>query len=131
MKKSHPSRHLVVGAWFAIALCTLLVGQSAVQEWTVAGRQPEWAFIRGNVGSQQYSPIDQITAGNFDNLEIAWEWYGASFGNVLARPTPIYVDGMLITLAGEHRYVIAMDAGTGDGSTLWCRSRVDWWRWLC
>ena len=102
-----------------------------MQEWTVAGRQPEWAFIRGNVGSQQYSPIDQITAGNFDNLEIAWEWYGASFGNVLARPTPIYVDGMLITLAGEHRYVIAMDAGTGDGSTLWCRSRVDWWRWLC
>jgi hypothetical protein len=34
MKKSHPSRHLVGGAWFAMALCTLVVGQSAAQEWT-------------------------------------------------------------------------------------------------
>ena len=127
MKKSHPSRHLVGGAWFAMALCTLLVGQSAAQEWTGAGRQPEWTFIRGNVGSQQYSPVDQITAGNFDDLEIAWEWDGASFGNVLARPTPIYVDGMLITVAGERRYVIAMDAGTGE--TLWTFREPSTFRW--
>ena len=127
MKKSHPSRHLVVGAWFAMALCTLLVGQSAAQEWTGAGRQPEWTFIRGNIGSQQYSPVDQITAGNFDDLEIAWEWDGASFGNVLARPTPIYVDGMLITVAGERRYVIAMDAGTGE--TLWTFREPSTFRW--
>ena len=127
MKKSHPSRHLVGGAWFAMALCTLLVGQSAAQEWTGAGRQPEWTFIRGNVGSQQYSPVDHITAGNFDDLEIAWEWDGASFGNVLARPTPIYVDGMLITVAGERRYVIAMDAGTGE--TLWTFREPSTFRW--
>ena len=127
MTKSHPSRHLVGGAWFAMALCTLLVGQSAAQEWTGAGRQPEWTFIRGNVGSQQYSPVDQITAGNFDDLEIAWEWDGASFGNVLARPTPIYVDGILITVAGERRYVIAMDAGTGE--TLWTFREPSTFRW--
>ena len=127
MTRSHSSRHLVVGAWFAMALCTLLVGQSAAQEWTGAGRQPEWTFIRGNVGSQQYSPVDHITVANFDDLEVAREWDGASFGNILARPTPLYVDGMLITVAGERRYVIAMDAGTGE--TLWTFREPSTFRW--
>ena len=127
MRKSHSSRPLFVGAWITVAFGTLLVGQSAAQEWTGAGRQPEWTFIRGNVGSQQYSPVDQITAANFDDLEVAWEWDGASFGNVLARPTPIYVDGMLITVAGERRYVIAMDAGTGE--TLWSFREPSTFRW--
>ena len=127
MRKSHSSRPLFVGVWIAMALCTLLVGRSAAQEWTGAGRQPEWTFIRGNVGSQQYSPVDQITAANFEDLEVAWEWDGASFGNVLARPTPIYVDGMLITVAGERRYVIAMDAGTGE--TLWSFREPSTFRW--
>ena len=127
MKERHSSRPLFVGAWVALALGTLVVAPSPAQEWTGAGRQPEWTFIRGNVGSQQYSPLDQITPGNFDDLEVAWEWDGASFGNVLARPTPIYVDGMLITVAGERRYVIAMDAGTGE--TLWTFREPSTFRW--
>ena len=127
MKERHSSGPFFVGAWVALALGTLVVAPSPAQEWTGAGRQPEWTFIRGNVGSQQYSPLDQITPGNFDDLEVAWEWDGASFGNVLARPTPIYVDGMLITVAGERRYVIAMDAGTGE--TLWTFREPSTFRW--
>ncbi len=127
MKERHSSGPFFIGAWVALAFGTLVVAPSPAQEWTGAGRQPEWTFIRGNVGSQQYSPLDQITAGNFDDLEVAWEWDGASFGNVLARPTPIYVDGMLITVAGERRYVIAMDAGTGE--TLWTFREPSTFRW--
>ena len=79
MKERHSSGPFFVAAWVALALGTLVVAPSPAQEWTGAGRQPEWTFIRGNVGRQQYSPLDQITPGNFDDLEVAWEWDGASF----------------------------------------------------
>ena len=34
----------------------------------------EWRSYAGSVGGQKYSPLDQIDAGNFADLEIAWEW---------------------------------------------------------
>ncbi len=46
---------------------------------------------------------------------------------MLARPIPIYVDGMLITVAGDRRYVVAMDAGTGE--TLWTFREPSTFRW--
>ena len=34
----------------------------------------EWRSYAGSVGGQKYSPLDQIDAGNFADLELAWEW---------------------------------------------------------
>ena len=34
----------------------------------------EWRSYAGSIGGQKYSPLDQIDAGNFADLEIAWEW---------------------------------------------------------
>jgi quinoprotein glucose dehydrogenase len=86
-----------------------------------------WSFIGGDAANQRYSTLDQITPANFKDLEVAWEWDGASFGDVLARPIPIYVDGMLISVAGDRRYVVAIDAGTGE--TLWTFREPSTFRW--
>ena len=90
---------------------------SQAQQTSMDERVGDWMYIGGDVGSQRSSELSQITGSNFEDLDVSWEWDGGSFGNVLARPTPIYVDGMLITVAGERRYVVAIDAGTGE--TLW------------
>jgi quinoprotein glucose dehydrogenase len=86
-----------------------------------------WSYIGGDAGNQRYTRLTQITPANFSKLEVAWEWNGASFGEVLARPIPIYVDGMVITVAGDRRYVVAIDAGTGE--TLWTFREPPTFRW--
>ena len=51
---------------------------------------------------------------------MAWIWRGDNFGpavDVVFRSTPLYVDGLLYTVAGERRTVVAIDPGTGE--TLW------------
>ena len=55
---------------------------------------------------EDYAPLDQINASNFDELEQAWIWRGDNFGptvDFLFRSTPIYVDGLLYTVAGRRR----------------------------
>ena len=87
----------------------------------------EWRYIGGDAGHTRYSPLDQIDASNFGQLGIEWSWSGASFGTLLARPTPLYVDGVLYTIAGERRSVVAIDAGTG--AVLWSFREPDTFRW--
>ena len=51
---------------------------------------------------------------------MAWTWRGDNFGpgvDSLFRSTPLYVDGLLYTVAGERRTVAAIDPGTGE--TIW------------
>jgi quinoprotein glucose dehydrogenase len=99
-----------------LALASLLHGPSAAQQ----GGRGEWRFIGGDAAHTRYSPLDQITASNFGTLEIAWTWRGDNFGpsvDYVFRSTPIYVDGVLYTVAGQRRTVAAIDPGTGE--TLW------------
>ena len=80
----------------------------------------EWRYIGGDAAHTRYSALDQINADNFEDLEVAWIWRGDNYGpNPLAvsRSTPLYVDGMLYTVAGERRTVVALDPATGE--TLW------------
>ena len=34
----------------------------------------EWRSYAGDIGGKKYSPLDQIDATNFADLELAWEW---------------------------------------------------------
>jgi quinoprotein glucose dehydrogenase len=122
-----PSSPFALGAGLALALGLVLPISSSAQQTSLSERAGDWTYIAGDIGSQRYSPLDQIDRSNFNDLEVAWEWDGSSFGNVLARPIPIYVDGMLITVAGDRRYVVAMDAGTGE--TLWTFREPSTYRW--
>ena len=62
-------------------------------------------------------------AENFTDLEVAWEWDGASFGAISGRSTPSLINGKLITVAGNKRYVVALDPKSGE--TLWSYREPD------
>ncbi len=74
----------------------------------------EWTFLGGDAWHTRYMPADQINASNFKDLKVAWRFNAASFGESTARATPSYVDGKLLTVTGERRYVIALDPATGE-----------------
>ena len=67
----------------AVVLALALCGPVAVNAQPAGGTGPwqtydtsegEWRSYAGSVGGQKYSPLDQIDAGNFGDLEVAWEW---------------------------------------------------------
>ena len=93
---------------------------SSAHAQTQGTENGEWRYIGGDVWHTRYSPLDQVTADNFEDLEIAWVWRGDNYGSTtlgVSRSTPIYVDGLLYTVAGERRTVIAIDPATGE--TVW------------
>ena len=103
--------------WAAIALPAALAVTIAAQQGAANG---EWRRIGGDAGSTRYSPLDQITAQNVSSLRIAWTWRADNYGSapeIKSETTPIMVGGVLYFTAGDHRSVVAADAGSGE--TLW------------
>ena len=93
-------------------------------------REGEWRYIWGDAWSTRYSPLDQINADNFGDLEVAWFWKGDNFGpspDNVGRSTPIYADGIVYTVAGRRRTVVAIDPATGE--TLWTFREPNTARW--
>ncbi|MGE5242769.1 MAG: PQQ-binding-like beta-propeller repeat protein [Betaproteobacteria bacterium] len=99
-----------------------LRGQRGPGDWMAAHStaKGEWPTYAGDLNGTRYSPLDQITAANFNNLKIAWRVKTDNFGN---RPetklegTPLMVGGVLYTTAGNRRAAVALDAATGE--VLW------------
>ena len=90
----------------------------------------EWRYQSGDAWGTRYSPLDQIDADNFEDLEVAWVWRGDNFGPhplYLSRSTPSYIDGILYTVAGYRRTVAAIDPSTGE--TLWTYREPNTRRW--
>jgi quinoprotein glucose dehydrogenase len=77
----------------------------------------EWRTYGADLGHTRYSPLDQIGAANFKNLEIAWRFKTDNLG---PRPeyqfegTPLMANGVLYSTAGTRRAVVALDAATGE-----------------
>ena len=46
----------------------------------------EWRTYGGDLGGTKYSPLDQIDASNFADLEIAWRWQSSDA--VMSLTTP-------------------------------------------
>ena len=90
----------------------------------------EWRYWGADAASSRYSPLDQIDASNFGELEVAWIWtadnYSPSAGAML-RATPIYVNGTLYSVAGSRRTAVAIDPATGE--TLWTFREPTTKRW--
>ena len=65
----------------------------------------------------EYSPLDQINASNFNQLQVAWRFKTDNLG---PRPeyklegTPVMVKGMLYTTGGTRRSVVSLDGRTGE-----------------
>lgn len=115
------ARTPTVACVVALALLILTSGVAHAQDRTTPG---EWMTWGGDAGSTRSSPLDQIDGDNFDDLEVVWRWKAHNFGpstETVYRSTPIYVEreGLLFTLAGERRTVVAIEPATGETVWLW------------
>jgi len=102
---------VVVGA---VVINVSAVMPSAVAQGTENG---EWRSYGGDIKNTRYSPLEQIDAENFNDLEVAWRIKMSSFGpnpEYNFQSTPLMVDGVIYSTAGSRRAVIAADAGTGE-----------------
>jgi len=100
----------------ALALCVAGSVQAADGELYSTNAE-QWYTLGSDYAHTRYTPADEITAENFGELEVVWEWDGASFDAVSGRSTPSLIDGILYTVAGNKRFVVAIDPKTGD--TIW------------
>lgn len=103
-------------------LPSLALSQNLVNDDTV-----EWYTLGSDYAHTRYTPADEITAENFHELEVAWEWDGATFNGYSGRSTPSYIDGKLFTVSGPRRNVVAIDPKTGE--TLWSFRLPNTGRW--
>jgi quinoprotein glucose dehydrogenase len=121
----HATRHLLIS--FACQAAILCAIPADAQYGATNG---EWRSYAGDVGSTKYSPLDQIDATNFDDLEIAWRWPSVDATLDLdalrendprisirgLQATPLMIDGVLYLSTALYQ-AAAVDAGTGE--TLW------------
>ncbi len=83
----------------------------------------EWPTYTADLAGSRYRPLDQINAGNFNKLEVAWRFKTDALGN---RPefklegTPLEVGGVVYATGGSRRAVVALDAVTGE--LMWMHS---------
>jgi quinoprotein glucose dehydrogenase len=87
----------------------------------------EWLTLGNDHSNTRYTTSDEITPENFDQLEVVWEWDGASLGAASGRSTPSYINGTLYTVAGSRRHVVAIDPKTGE--TIWSYRLPNTPRW--
>ncbi len=74
------------GGLAGTAVCGLLLVGVAPAAAQYGAQDGEWRSYGGDVGSTKYSPLDQITRDNFEQLEIAWRW--SSVDDFLSMTTP-------------------------------------------
>lgn len=83
----------------------------------------EWPFYTGDIKGSRYSPLDQINADNFEDLELAWSFSTKNLGSraeYKLEVTPLMVGGILYATAGTRRTAIALDGATGE--LMWLHS---------
>jgi quinoprotein glucose dehydrogenase len=106
-------RSLALIALFA-GLTTVVSTQTGYMPSTTKG---DWTHYTADARGSKYSPLDQINAANFKDLEVAWRFKTDNLGT---RPefklegTPLAVKGILYTTAGTRRSVIALDGASGE-----------------
>ena len=88
----------------------------------------EWRSYGGDDGSTKYAALDQIDAGNVDQLQVAWQWQSSDAAVINENPrlraagfkaTPVMVDGILY-IRTSLSIVAAIDAATGE--ELWMQN---------
>ena len=79
-----------------------------------------WRSYGSDPTNTRYSPLTQIDATNFSQLQLAWIFSTANLGptpETNLESTPLVLDGVLYSTAGDRRDVVALDAATGE--VLW------------
>jgi quinoprotein glucose dehydrogenase len=102
-------------------LCVLFAGIPVLAQ--SGAKNGEWPSYGGDLGNTRYSPLDQVSAANFDKLQVAWRFKTDNLGPTTENNlegTPLMVKGVLYATAGTRRAVVALDAATGE--LLWTHS---------
>ncbi len=99
---------------FVIALGVLIGAPAMLSAQGPGVENGQWTYLGGDAWHTRYTPANEITADNFDELTMLWRFNAGGFGPSTPRATPSYVDGKLITVTGERRHVIALDPTTGE-----------------
>ncbi|HSH74127.1 MAG TPA: PQQ-binding-like beta-propeller repeat protein, partial [Longimicrobiales bacterium] len=118
------SRVLTVALTATLALPALALAQDRGNPYG------EWRYQSADAWGTRFSPVNQVDASNFGDLEVAWTWRSDNFGPDLElqmKATPQYIDGVLYTVAGHRRTVVAIDPETGE--TLWTYREPNTTRW--
>jgi len=115
-----PKQLFLVGV--GVVLATGLSGQSRPSRMPSTANG-EWPHYTADLKGTRYSPLDQISAANFNSLEVAWRFKTDMLG---PRPeyklegTPLMINGVLYTTGGTRRSVVALDGKTGE--LMWTHS---------
>src|SRR5579863_9119959 len=97
-----------------VAFLAFWVPPAVTQQGTA---DQNWRSYGGDIKNTRYSPLTQIDASNFGRLQMAWIFTTASLGptpETNLESTPLVMDGVLYSTAGDRRDVIALDAATGE-----------------
>src|SRR5581483_9962483 len=106
----------------ALATAVGLIAGAQLSGQTPAAGQPstkngEWPYYTADVRGSRYSPLDQINASNFNQLEVAWRFKTDNLGT---RPEfklegiPLAINGVVYATGGTRRSVVALDGKTGE-----------------
>ncbi len=110
----------------AVVACAMFSAAAAPAVAQYGAPNGEWPSYGGDLGGTKYSGLDQIDAGNFNDLEIAWRWRSAdetldldalreiheNLSILNMKVTPLMVGGT-VYIVTPLRLAVALDAGTG------------------
>src|SRR5581483_4394964 len=120
------SRFLLAVVPLVAAIAWMTTGTAGQSNGQPSTKNGDWPTYNADVRGSRYSPLDQITADNFNKLEIAWRFKTDNLGT---RPefklegTPLVVKGILYATGGTRRSVFAAKADTGE--LLWVHAEFE------
>lgn len=123
MSQSRAKRFLKVAQSLGAtaALLALLAPRATTQQAAPnSSNGGDWRTYGGDIANTRYSPLNQIDASNFSKMQPAWTFNTANFGptpETNLESTPLVIDGVFYSTAGDRRDVVALDAATGE--VLW------------
>src|SRR5580692_2533274 len=112
-------KRMSVGLVSAICMLSCALTLSAQS----GAKNGEWPAYGADLGNTHYSPLDQINAGNFSKLQVAWRFKTDNLGPTPENnleATPLMVKGVVYSVGGTRRAVVALDAASGE--LLWVYS---------
>src|SRR5262245_36713067 len=118
-RRTMPTKALRVAAVLAVAV----IGLHAQSPGFPSAKNGDWPHYTADVRGSKYSPLDQITASNFNKLEVAWRFKTDNLGTFpeyKLEGTPLAIKGVLYTTGGTRRSVMALDGKTGE--LIWVHS---------
>lgn len=75
----------------------------------------DWPAYQGDKGATQFSDLNQITAANAHQLEVAWTWHAgdAQGGRTQIQCNPLVIDGIVYATTPALD-LVALDGATGE-----------------